>query len=943
MRRIGIAIAIGLLSTTFAASSKAAEFDKYTVESVSASLSDTRAGGHPDFTTTFQLSFKEGDPYALTRDIEVKLPPGIFGNPQPFPTCTNLQLGTTPEESECPVEAQVGFSEISLGGVQSGTFGEPIYNMPPPGGDAVARFGFFAGPYPAAIDVRLDPDDHSLIATAASAPAAASLVAASTTFWGVPASPIHDIERITPEEAVSKAIPPEGRPSTLPETPFMTNPTGCEAGRQISVTATSYQLPESPSTKVAPFPQITGCGLVGFGPSVAAKPTTEQATTGSGLDYQLDLPTKGLEHPNLLYDSEAKRAEVILPEGMTVNPSQAEGLGVCSEADLAKETYDSPPNAGCPETSKIGSVTATTPVLDLPAQGSLYLAKPYENPFGSLLALYMALKVPERGVLVKLAGKVTTDPETGQITTVFDDLPQLPVASFKLHFREGARAPLVTPPACGAYEIASHFNSHAAPGKEVLRKSAFQIASGVDHAPCPKGGLPPFKPGLLAGTLNNAAGTFSPFNVRISRTDAEQEITNFSIKLPPGITSKLAGVPYCSDAAIAAAKARTGPHGGAEEIAAPSCPAASQVGTTLAGAGVGSVLVYVPGKVYLAGPYNGSKMSIVAITAAKAGPFDLGTVVIRYALQINPETAEVFIDATGSDPIPHIIQGIPVHLRDIRAYVDKPDFALNPTDCTRTSTASTVLGSGLDFASEADNNPITVTSPFQAADCAALPFKPQLTMRLIGGTKRGAFPAFKAHLAMNGIGEAGIQGTTVVLPRSAFIEQGHFQTICTRPQFKAGAGNGSQCPPGSVYGKATAITPILSEPLTGPVILRANGGERELPDLVIALRNSQVDFNLVGFVDSVNGRLRNTFASAPDAPVTSFDIELAGGQKSLIVNSTNLCKKKNRADVSFTGQNGKTFSSKPVLKVKCKKKAKKAKGKKAKAKRAALQRMRVAG
>ena len=258
---------------------------------------------------------------------------------------------------------------------------------------------------------------------------------------------------------------------------------------------------------------------------------------------------------------------------------------------------------------------------------------------------------------------------------------------------------------------------------------------------------------------------------------------------------------------------------------------------------------------------------MVEITAGVVGPFDIGTVVIRQAFKIDPETAEVFIDSTGSDPIPHIIRGIPVHLRDIRAYVDRPDFVLNPTDCTKTSTASTVLGSGLDFVSDSDDNPVTVTSPFQAADCAALSFAPQLSFRLIGGTKRGAFPAFKAHLQMNGIGEAGIQGAQVVLPRSAFIEQSHFETICTRVQFKAGVGNGAECPSNSIYGRARAITPILGEPLEGPVFLRANGGERNLPDLVVALSNSQVDFNLIGFVDSVNGRLRNTFAAANRLPL----------------------------------------------------------------------------
>jgi hypothetical protein len=487
---------------------------------------------------------------------------------------------------------------------------------------------------------------------------------------------------------------------------------------------------------------------------------------------------------------------------------------------------------------------------------------------------------------------------------------------------------LASPPKCGTYDVEATLYPWSG-GAPVHTTSAFQIISGPESQPCPSGGLPPFKPGLIAGSINNAAGRFSPFNVRLFRTDSEQEITHFSIKLPPGITAKLAGVPYCSDAQIANAKARTGSHGGREELEHPSCPAASEIGHTLVGGGVGSALAYAPGKIYLAGPYHGSNLSIVAITSGIVGPFDIGTVVVREALKIDPETAEAFIDATGSDPIPHIIKGIPVHLRDIRAYVDKPDFTLNPTDCSRTSTASTVLGSGLDFGSEADDRPVTVSTPYQAADCAALPFKPRLGLKLRGGTRRGSYPALRATLNMNGIGEAGIARAEVILPKSEFIANAHFNTICTKVQFKAGAGNGTSCPAGSIYGKATAVTPILGEPLTGPVFLRSS--EHQLPDLVVALHNSQVDFDLVGHVDSVKGRLRNTFEAAPDAPVTSFVLEMQGGKKGLFENSTNLCTATHKAEANFTGQNGKTYDAKPVIKAtgcaKAKKKAKAAKHK----------------
>jgi hypothetical protein len=917
MSKTFLTFLLAVFGAVLAAQTAQAEFDEpqeYRIQSAEAALSTTQAGGHPDFTTTFRLSENQGEPYGLTRDITVRLPPGLVGNPEAFPKCTTLQLGTRANTSECPTDSQVGATDITLGAGNAGTFhSEPIYNMPAPGGDIAARFGFFAGPFPVILNVRLDPDTESLVASVEGAPAGASLIASATTFWGVPANPVHDPERLTPAEAGSGSGPPGGRRSTLPEVPFMTNPTSCGEARTVTISARSYQLTESPSTVTVPFPAITGCEATEFNPSAALAPTTRQGTSGSGLDYQLDFPTKGLEFANLNFGSELRRAEVVLPEGMTINPSEAEGLGVCSEEDLARETYDSGPDVGCPETSKIGSVEATTPVIDRAPRGSLYLAKPYQNPFGSLIALYMVLKIPDRGVLVKLAGEVKTDPVSGRITTVFDDIPQLPVGSFHLHFREGARAPLVTPYSCGSYAALSSLTPWSGPPAATSRSSVFSIDSGPDHGPCPSGGLPPFAPDLLAGTVNNAAGSYSPFYLRLSRSDAEQEITHFSIKLPPGVAAKLAGVPFCPDAAIGAAAARKGPHGGEEELLAPSCPAASQIGTSLVGAGVGSVLTYVPGKVYLAGPYHGAPLSIVAVTAAKAGPFDLGTVVVREALKINPLTAEVFVDAAGSDPIPHIIQGIPVHLRDIRVSVDRPDFTINPTDCTRTSTASTVLGAGLDFASKADDNPLTVTSPFQAADCAALGFKPRLSLKLNGKTTRGGNPALRAVLRARR-GDANPTRISVALPHSEFLDQGHIRTVCTRVQFKAGAGNGANCPRGSIYGHARAWTPLFKEPLEGPIFLRSS--EHPLPDLVLAL-HGLVDIEAVGRIDSVKGGIRNTFDFVPDAPLTKVVVALQGGKKSLLENSTNICRGKPAAAVKMEAHNGRVRNFRSPLRANC--------------------------
>jgi hypothetical protein len=896
------------------AASAVGEVDLYGIESASVSLSDNHAGGHPDFTVDLKLTNDNGQAYAKTKDVVVRLPAGLFGNPQAFPVCTTGQFGLNPKESACPQDSQVGSTDVTISGTSAGTFeNDPIYNMPAPGGDVLARFGFYAGIYPIFLNARLDPETDTVVASVENAPSAAELVEAQTTFWGVPASPQHDPERVTPWEVSTGTQPPGGRPSNLPEVPFMTNPTSCTSERVVSITLTSYQLPGASFTKVAPFPQLLGCGALEFNPTTALAPTTAQGTTGSGLSYDLELPDKGLRFPNLYYGSEMKRAEVVLPEGMTINPSEAEGLGVCSQADLAREAYNSPPGAGCPDSSKIGTLEAISPAIDRKASGSLYLAKPYENPFDSLLALYMVLKIPDRGVLVKLAGEVNTNPLTGQITTVFDDIPELPVSEFHLHFREGARAPLVTPPACGTYTALSNLTPWSTPASVLGVENSFAISSGPDHGPCPGGGLPPFRPGLQAGTLNNAAGSYSPFHVELSRTDSEQEITHFSIKLPPGLVGKLAGIPFCSEEAIAAAAARTGPHGGEEELASPSCPAASQIGTSWAGAGVGGVLAYAPGSVYLAGPYHGAPLSVVAVTAAKVGPFDLGTVVVREGLKIDPITAEVSVDAAGSDPIPHIIAGIPVHLREIRVYVDRPGFTLNPTSCKPTATASTVLGSGLDFASEADDNPVTVSTRFQAADCASLRFQPRLSLHLKGKTKRGGNPSLRAIMEPRA-GNANASRISVALPHSEFLDQGHIRTICTRVQFNAGAGNGAQCPAGSVYGHARAFTPLFSEPLEGPVFLRSS--EHPLPDLVLAL-HGLVDIDAVGRIDSVHGGIRNTFDFIPDAPITKVVVDFQGGRKGLLENSTDICRGRHLATVESTGHNGRKYSFRTPLRPKC--------------------------
>jgi uncharacterized repeat protein (TIGR01451 family) len=926
----------------------------------------SQAGGHPDeivtpldFNTFTNQSPVKGDlwPVEPIKDVLVDLPAGLVGNPTAAETCATRQLINGVGVSArplCPVGSQVGTMLFKMGEQRGFVIGPySIYNMIPAVGEP-ARFGLLVGGTVVTLQAELRPEnDYRLSIIASNIPQGLALNGSVAAFWNDPSDASHDVERACPG-----MLPPSEQANTCagvsPKGPFLRLPTNCAAPLPFDASADSWWHPGSFDENGAPdlsdpawrsesilshglpgypadpqdpetpwgSPQaLVGCAEVPVKGTLSATPTALDTETSSGLDVHVEVPNPGLENLDGIASSDIKAVKVTLPEGVTVNPSQAEGLGACSPAQYASTELSFHPDGttGCPSNSKIGTVSVKTPLLEETIPGDVYIAEPNNNPFDSLLALYVVMQEPQRGIQIKLAGEVETDPVTGQITTSFEDLPQLPFSTLDFKFREGARAPLVTPAACGTYETVAEFTGYSDPANPIISRSGFQITRGIGGGPCPSGGTPPFRPGLIAGSRNNNAGSFSPFDLRLFRSDGEQEITHFSVKLPPGLSGKLAGVPFCPDAAIAAAKDPD--RSGAAELASPSCPAASQVGRTLVGAGVGSVLTYVPGKIYLAGPYHGSALSIAAITAAKVGPFDLGTVVVREALKINPETAEVFIDATGSDPIPHIIDGITVHLRDIRAYVERPEFTLNPTSCDATSVASTVLGSGLDFTSAADDQPITVSTRYQAANCAALGFRPKLALRLFGGTRRGDNPKLRAVLTARK-GDANIGQARVTLPHSEFLDQSHIRTVCTRVQFKEGAVPGEKCPRGSVYGHARAITPLLDEPLQGPVFLRSSS--HQLPDLVAALHSGRIDINLAGRIDSVKGGLiRTSFEAVPDAPVTKFTLTMQGGKKGLLVNSTNLCARKNRAIAAFTGHNGKAHDFRPLLRVRCGKSAKK--------------------
>jgi hypothetical protein len=913
------------------------------------------AGEHPyAVTTDLNFNLEGGGPYSDgdVRNLRLDLPPGMVVNPAVLEVCSASQF-SIPRNSpfqesrsgeSCPLKSQAGI--VTVRGAFPGgsrTFG--LFNLaPPPGFLSLLGTSPFGSPITFSTHVRSEDGTFGLSLEAHNVPQQLDISGLELTLWGNPWLVGHDLERgnclneADPDNGFGTAaslemeppIPPPpfeppayvpgtcstGKPSIFPPLAYLTLPTSCAPPGTVA-TATSWQ---SPATVAAGFgaPALKGCEPRFQSIQGVAQPLTERASSPSGLDFNLDLNQENLTKnvtpagrtiPAVLAASQVKRAVVTLPDGMTVNPSVAAGLGVCTPAQYGAETVTSLPGAGCPNASKIGEIKINSPLSPKTIEGGLFLAQPYDNPFNSLLALYMVAKDPQRDLLVKLAGEVTPDPGSGQLVVTFDRLPQLPYSHLTVHLRESQRAPLATPAACGTYSTETALNLWL-DSSQVLRKEGFfTLKNGIGGGPCPPASAP-FEPRANGGTYNRNAGSYSPFYLHLTRSDADQEITSYSAQLPPGLLGKIAGIPFCPESAIAAAARNSG----LAETEHPSCSEASKIGHTSAGYGLGEALAYAPGNLYLAGPYHGSPLSVVAVDSATVGPFDLGTIIVRSAIRVDPMTAQVSIDSAGSDPIPHIIKGIPLHLRDIRVYIDRQNFMVNPTSCEPFAVTSSLNGSGAVFSNSADDTTASAGSPFQVSFCSSLPFKPRIDLRLHGGTRRGRFPTLKTTVLARA-GDANISQAAVNLPPSIFLEQGHIGTICGRAQSAAGT-----CPAASIYGRARAVTPLMDEPLEGPVYLRAS--ENKLPDLVAALNGRGIRIDVVGKIDSKRGGMRATYTVLPDAPLTKFALTLKGGKHGLLVNSDDLCKS-GRATARMVGQNHSTAVLHPsLINPKCRKKGK---------------------
>jgi len=595
-----------------------------------------------------------------------------------------------------------------------------------------------------------------------------------------------------------------------------------------------------------------------------------------------------------------RKAEVTLPQGMGLNPSGAQGLVACTDAQFKKgvRVYDNE----CPKESNIGTVEVDSPPLADTLKGNVYVGTQNSSDpeSGEEFRILLEAKSEHEGIDARLVGKVKANAKTGQLTAVITDqltgqfagnlpegLPQVPFESIRVHI-DGAKQVLTSPPICTA-EGTSHFEPWARPGENKPVTSSVTLSKDPTGGDCPKTMAErKFAPGYKANTNSTKAGAYSPFHVLITKKNGEQELKVVDVTLPKGLTGKLAGIPYCPEAAITAAFYKSGK----EEEAAPSCSGESLIGTATTNSGTGAPLK-LTGKVYLAGPYKGAALSLVTVTPAVAGPFDLGTVVVRVALNVEPETAQIH---AVSDVIPDVFGGVKLDLRSIHLDIDRNQFMLNPTNCAAQATTGTIKGGGADPTDASTFSSYGVNDPFQATGCKELGFKPKLKVKLFGPTKRAKNPRLTAILNAKK-GQANVLRTALTMPHSLFLDQGHIGTVCTRPQLAS-----HTCPKKSVYGTAEAKSPLLDKKLKGKVFLVSSN--HKLPDLLVDLRG-QVEIYLRGVISSKNGGLKTVFNNVPDVPVSKFTLKMKGGKKSLLVNSTNTCAKPQRAKLNIKGQNGK--------------------------------------
>ena len=934
--RLALLVAASLTAIAISAPAAMAAFgDNFGIESFSVDVLDesgqpeTRAGAHPDAVTVrFDVNKTTevgGDlPDGYVKDVVADLPPGLVGDPSATPVKCSVSelLSANPGTGTggCPISSQVGLAEYRItNGLGVVTGWSAIYNMKPPPG-VPARFGFAAlVSTPVLIDasVRSD-DDYGVTMSSLRTSQGLNLVGTSMTFWGVPADPSHDFQRGEAFLGLCGwfGVSVGSCPANAPRKPFLTNPTRCAAGTlPWSIEMDSWSKPGAFVSSTVTEDSggnaftVNDCDKLDFDPRVAVRPTSGEAGAPTGLDVEVTVPQN--DNPDGRATSHVRKVVMDLPDGMAVSAASAAGLFACSPAQIGLDDTDSP---ACPEASKIGSVTIDTPLLEEPMNGSVFLAEQGNNPFGSLLALYLVAE--GSGVVVKLPGRIDTDPHTGRVTAVFDNTPQLPFERLSVRLKGGARAPLMNPPSCGTKTVTTTVSPWSGTPDEV-KTSAFTLDQGC----APLG----FAPDFSAGSSNPVAGAFSPFAARLTRGGANQrELGRLSVSLPEGLLARVRDVPVCQNAQLASAATMSGR--AAQQASA--CPAASQIGTTTVGAGPGPAPFYpmLPGtqwsgrafltEAHTATRFPGAgtqaKYGLAFEVPAVAGPFDLGTVLVRAAIYVDPVTAEL---EAVTDQLPRILSGIPLELRDVRVNVDRDRFIFNPTSCKSDSVGAEIFAQ--------DGTGANRDSRFQVADCTSLRFVPKLAMRLTGRRQRGTggHPEVTAVLTQPA-GQANIERMAVVLPRAVVLDAERAADPSLLCSYEGGLA--ADCPARTVIGRAVANSPALKEPLTGAVHFvqgirfakRTGIRIRTLPTLLIKLRG-EVAIDLRAKTDVRKGLLVARFPQVPDAPISKFTLRLTGGKRGILVNNRPVCGSDLRATVEGDGQNGKRRDFRIQLKAPC--------------------------
>jgi len=842
-----------------------------------------QAGGHPDFRVKFDFPFDatSGLLDGNAKDVRVDLPVGMVGNPTAVPECPAdlLVIAGDSVVGKCPPETQIGVAMLTQ------TPGVPttvaVYNMAH-SPELPGLFGFNFLSVPIFVQPKVRASDYGISSESARISQAKTIYSADIVIWGVPADSSHDVQRVDPtgQIPISWDCQIVGGaactvPSTAPRRPFLSAPTSCPGRPAVfGLVADSWEEPgvfDSQSFIAdadGALLSTEGCDKLAFAPTASVRTTSHVPDAPTGLDVTVSVPQN--DSPDGLATAHVKRVEVTFPEGMSVSPSSAAGLGACSPAQIGLGTDSA---VGCPDSARLGRVDVETPLLKDPLHGDVFLAKQTDNPFGSLIAMYMA--IPGPGFVLKLAGKVDLDPVTGRVVATFDQNPQVPFSKLTVSFTGGSRAALANPSACGTYTAHVALVSWASDAV-VGADSPLAIDEGCETRT--------FSPSFGAGTSNPQAGADTPFALTITRADRTQYLSRVATVLPPGLLARIGSVEQCPEA----------------QAISGSCSAASQVGTVATLAGPGSLPLAVNGQVYLTGPYKGAPfgLSIVVPTAGQAGPFDLGNVVVRAAINVDPITAQASVQ---SDPLPSIIDGVPLRIRQARVSIDRPGFMFNPTSCgPKAITADLVSLEGAAAA---------VSAPFRALGCGELGFAPELSMSLSGKgqTTDGKHPTLNAHLVPR-TGDANSRRVTVSLPLSLALDPGNADGLCEPVDAAA-----NRCAASTVVGHATARS-VLRDPLTGPVYFVR--GERKdpksgrtiktLPKLFLPLSADGVTIYINAASEVRGNRLVTTFDTLPDAPFSSFDLQINGGKHGILaVSGANVCAGTQIADARFTGQNDK--------------------------------------